>query len=80
MLFVHPGCVRSVQQDDRKETVTDCHIEYSKYEIELTILDADVMLAQLLHSMATNTITSRKVVSFGPRISSHNTVAALKRK
>ena len=41
--------------------------------------EAEVMLAQLLHSIATNTITSRNIVSLGPRISSHNTVAALNR-
>ena len=49
-------------------------------EIRLTILDADVMLAQLLHSIATNTITSRNVVNWGPRISSQRTVAALGRE
>ena len=39
-----------------------------------TILEADVRFAQLLHSIATNTIISRNNVKSSPTVCSHNTV------
>ena len=40
----------------------------------LTIRDAEVRLAQLLHSMATKVMISKKIVSLGPTVDNHSTV------
>ena len=40
----------------------------------LTILEADVRFAQLLHSMATKVMISNTIVRFGPTVWSHKIV------
>ena len=47
--------------------------------IDLTIRDADVRFAQLLHSIATKVIISKKTVKLLPTVDSHKIVYALER-
>ena len=42
-----------------------------------TILEADVKFAQLLHSIATKVMISKKIVKLGPTVCSHKIVYAL---